>query len=59
VTRLLRHLSLSASRPASGWLTLLLLLAVLVPSACLLWFMRQAMRKCSNAAQIADIQQYQ
>jgi len=44
VTRLLRHLSRSASRPASGWLTLLLLLAVLVPSACLLWFMRQAMR---------------
>jgi signal transduction histidine kinase len=44
VTRLFRHLSLRASRPASGWLTLLLLLAVLVPSACLLWFMNQAMR---------------
>jgi signal transduction histidine kinase len=40
----LRHLSVSASRPASGWLTLLLLLAVLVPSACLLWFMNQAVR---------------
>ncbi|MGA2749235.1 MAG: HAMP domain-containing sensor histidine kinase [Verrucomicrobiota bacterium] len=42
--RLLRHLSIGASRPATGWLTLLLLLAVLVPSACLLWFMNEAMR---------------
>lgn len=41
---ILRHLSFSAGRPASGWLTLLLLLAVLVPSACLLWFMNQAVR---------------
>ena len=40
----LRHLSISASRPGSGWLTLLLLLAVLVPSGCLVWFMRQAVR---------------
>jgi signal transduction histidine kinase len=44
VRSILRHLSLGASRPASGWLTLLLLLSVLVPSACLLWFMNQAMR---------------
>jgi signal transduction histidine kinase len=44
VRSILRHLSLRASRPASGWLTLLLLLAVLVPSVCLLWFMNQAMR---------------
>lgn len=41
---ILRQLSVSAGRPASGWLTLLLLLAVLVPSACLVWFMSQAAR---------------
>jgi len=32
------------SRPGSRWLTLMLLLAVLVPSACLIWFMNQAVR---------------
>jgi signal transduction histidine kinase len=44
VRAILRQLSVSAGRPASGWLTLLLLLAVLVPSACLVWFMSQAVR---------------
>lgn len=49
MTSILRNLSFGASRPASGWLTLLLLLAVLVPSACMLWFMIQAMRNESAA----------
>jgi signal transduction histidine kinase len=49
VRSLLRNISLRASRPASGWLTLLLFLSVLVPSACLLWFMKQAMRNESLA----------
>ena len=33
-----------AGRPSGLWLMLLLLLAALVPSACLLWFMNQAVR---------------
>ena len=33
-----------ASRPSGLWLMLLLLLAALVPSVCLLWFMNQAVR---------------
>jgi signal transduction histidine kinase len=49
VRSILRRISLRASRPASGWLTLLLLLSVLVPSACLVWFMKQAMRNESLA----------
>jgi len=44
VTRALRKFAAGTSRPGSGWLTLLLLLAVLVPSVCLLWFMNQAVR---------------
>jgi signal transduction histidine kinase len=35
-------LSIGAGRPSGSWLILLLLLAVLVPSVCLLWFMNQA-----------------
>ena len=37
-------LSIGAGRPSGSWLMLLLLLAVLVPSVCLLWFMNQAVR---------------
>ena len=37
-------LSIGAGRPSGSWLILLLLLAVLVPSVCLLWFMNQAVR---------------
>ena len=35
---------LGAGRPSGLWLMLLLLLAALVPSVCLLWFMNQAVR---------------
>ena len=35
-------LTIGASRPSGSWLMLLLLLAALVPSVCLLWFMNQA-----------------
>jgi signal transduction histidine kinase len=38
----LRKLSLNISRSTSSWLMLLLLLVVLVPSACLLWFMNRS-----------------
>jgi len=38
------HFTPSASRPQTGWLVLLLLLAALVPSGCLVWFMNQAVR---------------
>ena len=37
-----RKLTIGASRPSGSWLILLLLLAVLVPSVCLLWFMSKA-----------------
>ena len=37
-------LTLGAGRPSGSWLMLLLLLAVLVPSVCLLWFMNQAVQ---------------
>src|ERR1035437_3244894 len=37
-------LSIGAGRPSGSWLMLLLLLAVLVPSVCLLWFMNQAVQ---------------
>jgi signal transduction histidine kinase len=37
-----RKLTIGASRPSGSWLMLLLLLAVLVPSVCLLWFMSKA-----------------
>ena len=37
-------LTVGAGRPSGSWLMLLLLLAVLVPSVCLLWFMNQAVR---------------
>ena len=37
-------LSLGAGRPSGLWLMLLLLLAALVPSVCLLWFMNQAVQ---------------
>ena len=40
--RLLRSTSGSVARTASSWLTLLLLFVVLVPSACLLWFVNRA-----------------
>jgi signal transduction histidine kinase len=35
-------LTIGAGRPNGSWLMLLLLLAALVPSVCLLWFMNQA-----------------
>lgn len=38
----LRKLALSVSRAQAFWLTLLLFLAVLVSSVCLLWFLNQA-----------------
>ena len=37
-----RKLTIGAGRPSGSWLMLLFLLAVLVPSVCLLWFMNQA-----------------
>ena len=37
-------LTIGAGRPSGSWLVLLLLLAVLVPSVCLLWFMNQAVQ---------------
>jgi signal transduction histidine kinase len=37
-------LTLGARRPSGSWLMLLLLLAVLVPSVCLLWFISQAVQ---------------
>jgi signal transduction histidine kinase len=37
-------LTIGAGRPSGSWLMLLLLLAVLVPSVCLLWFMNQAVQ---------------
>jgi signal transduction histidine kinase len=40
----LRKFSIDVSRPNKDWLTLLLLLTVLVPSACLVWFMNLAVR---------------
>ncbi|MGD0258397.1 MAG: HAMP domain-containing sensor histidine kinase [Verrucomicrobiota bacterium] len=43
-------LSLGAGRPSGLWLMLLLLLAALVPSVCLLWFMNQAVRNERLAA---------
>jgi signal transduction histidine kinase len=44
VKTILRNASVSLSRSNGWWLTLLLLLVVLVPSACLLWFMNQAVQ---------------
>ena len=41
---ILRRLSIRVGRAQRAWLTLLLLLAVTVPSVCLLWFMNQAVR---------------
>jgi signal transduction histidine kinase len=40
----LRRFTLSVNRPGRGGLTLLLLLVVLVPSVCLLWFMNKAVQ---------------
>ena len=37
-----KQITISPARPSGSLLTLLLLLAVLVPSVCLLWFMNQA-----------------
>jgi len=42
VTTFVRKFSRSVGQAQGSWLTLLLLLAVLVPSVCLLWFMSQA-----------------
>ena len=42
--------SLGSGRPSGLWLTLLLLLAALVPSVCLLWFMNQAVHNERLAA---------
>ena len=39
---LLRSSSGTIARTASAWLTLLMLFVVLVPSACLLWFVNRA-----------------
>jgi signal transduction histidine kinase len=36
--------SVGGSQPGTSWLTLLLLLVVLAPSACLLWFMNRAVK---------------
>jgi signal transduction histidine kinase len=44
VKTILRNASVSLSRSNGWWLTLLLLLVVLVPSVCLLWFMNQAVQ---------------
>ena len=41
---IVKSLSRSVSRPSSAWLTLLLLLVVLAPSVCLLWFVNQAVK---------------
>ena len=41
---ILRKVSISVGRAHGSWLTLLLLLVVLVPSASLLWFMNQAVQ---------------
>lgn len=38
------RLAIGARRPSGLWLMMLLLLAALVPSVCLLWFMTQAVR---------------
>ena len=37
-------LTIGAGRPSGSWLMLFLLLAALLPSVCLLWFMNQAVR---------------
>ena len=39
---MLRDGSINLSRPSGSGLTLLLLLVVMVPSICLLWFMGRA-----------------
>ena len=44
-------LNIGPGRPSGSWLMLLLLLAVLVPSVCLLWFMNQAMHNERLAVQ--------
>jgi signal transduction histidine kinase len=44
ILKAIQKLSVSLSRSNGWWLTLLLLLVVLVPSACLLWFMNQAVQ---------------
>jgi signal transduction histidine kinase len=49
VRKILRKLAIGTGRQGSGWLTLLLLLAVLVPSVCLLWFMSRAVRNEKSA----------
>ena len=50
-------LSLGPGRPGGSWLMLLLLLAVLVPSVCLLWFMSQAVRneRLAVRQKLADV----
>ena len=40
-------LTIGAGRPSGLWLMLLLLLAALLPSVCLLWFMNQAVHNLS------------
>ena len=44
-----RKLTIGAGRPSGSWLILLLLLAALVPSVCLLWFMNQAVHNARLA----------
>ena len=44
VQAIMAKLAVGGGRPNGSWLMLLLLLAVLVPSVCLLWFMNQAVR---------------
>lgn len=44
MNRWLRRFSIKGSQPNPAWLILLLWVAVLVPSVCLLWFMNQAVR---------------
>jgi signal transduction histidine kinase len=53
---ILRRISLSVSRAHGSWLTLLLLLVVLVPSASLLWFMNKAAQneRLAVRQQLAD-----
>ncbi len=52
-----RRLTIGAGRPSGSWLMLLLLLAVLVPSVCLLWFMNQAVRneRLAVRQKLADV----
>ena len=55
----LRDFTRSVNRPGRGGLTLLLLLVVLVPSVCLLWFMNRAVQNERLAMQQRLLNLYQ